>query len=75
LRLEEDAVTKRKLHVRPLKAIVRDPAGMRALPNDKTTEVPMNAYWLRRIRCGDVEKVEQKSATRPKLSKEGQEQS
>jgi len=39
--------------IKPNYDIVRDPASFEALPKDGAY-VPKNAYWLRRLRDGDV---------------------
>ena len=39
--------------VHPLKKIIRDPKTMVILSHDIATEVPDNAYWNRRVICGD----------------------
>lgn len=45
--------------VKPARAglIVRDPETMKQLPDDGA-EVPVNSYWIRRLRDGDVVEVE-----------------
>ena len=47
---------------------VVDPMTQRALPVDGGAVVS-NSYWVRRLRCGDVEEVQAAPRTRAKTSK------
>ena len=47
---------------------VIDPSTKRALPADGGAVVS-NSYWVRRLRCGDVEEVKAAPRTRAKTSK------
>lgn len=64
---------------------IRDPRNGNPLPSDRTTSVPANQYWLRRLQSGDVlenvepkpemkeePKAEQKKSRRKKDSDEEQ---
>lgn len=57
------------MRVKPAPGIVvRDPATKRALPADGA-DVPESIYWTRRLRAGDVVRIDQaagKAAERPR---------
>ena len=54
-----------RLQIRPIKGVVLDPATKKPLPKGESTVVD-SAYWRRRLRDGDVERVQ--PAGEPKKS-------
>jgi hypothetical protein len=48
---------------------VRDPITLVVVPVDETTEVPVNSYWLRKVRDGDIVEVGAQSKAKPKQQK------
>ena len=52
------------MFVKPMYPIVRDPATRIPLPKEGA-EVPENAYWMTRLRHGDVELVEKPAEEKP----------
>jgi hypothetical protein len=44
----------KKIVVKPLKKVIRDPDTFEQLP-DKWTEKKWSSYWQRRYMCGDVD--------------------
>ena len=49
---------------------IRNPRDGRPLPADRTTRIEINQYWMRRLKCGDIEECpEDEAATPKKVSK------
>jgi len=44
---------------------VKDPKTMAVMPVGEERDVPVDSYWLRRVACGDMERVDKaKAATK-----------
>jgi len=64
-----------KLSIRPKSGlVVKNPVSGLALPWDRTTSVPSNQFWLRRLAAGDVESVWEKKVleSKPKAEKKAE---